>query len=74
MPQVTFSSNIFVEPEVTDTWVQTVECPCYDFEGGFNITLTWPSAEHPPWNATLEIPYTAVTDTGTTVSGIFVGE
>ncbi|XP_018008164.1 uncharacterized protein LOC108665866 [Hyalella azteca] len=69
---VTFSTLVHVVPEVTNTWVATVSCPCYNIEPFFTVNLTFPSAAHPPWNLTVEIAYEANITGSTYLSDIFV--
>ncbi|KAA0203674.1 hypothetical protein HAZT_HAZT008286 [Hyalella azteca] len=69
---VTFSTIVHVVPEVTDTWVVTVSCPCYNIDPYFTVNLTFPSAAHPPWNLTITIAYTANTTASTALSDVFV--
>jgi hypothetical protein len=52
---VNFTSFIRVIPNITDLWTLTAACPCYDWDSGYTLTLSWPATAHPPWNATINI-------------------
>ena len=72
--QVNFTSLIYVVPNITNNWIFTALCPCYDWDSGFNLTLTWPSAAHPPWNATLIINSVVTQPDGVVTSSTVVGK
>ncbi|KAF2367013.1 PLAT/LH2 domain [Trinorchestia longiramus] len=70
LSRVNFTSFIRVIPNITDLWTMTADCPCYDWENGYTLKLDWPSTEHPPWNATINITTDIILRNGSPLSEV----
>ncbi|XP_018015476.1 uncharacterized protein LOC108672342 [Hyalella azteca] len=68
--RVNFTSFIRVIPNITDLWTLTAACPCYDWDSGYTLTLSWPATAHPPWNATINITDDIILRDGSQLSEI----
>ena len=69
---MTISTLVHVVPNVTDNWTLTVHCPCYTIDEGFNYTLNFPLAEHPPWNASITVNFSGLAYTGAFYEGVYI--